>query len=109
MDETTALIDRLKEQNPDWVHAGDPKAHEALSNGKVLFDVNPDAALLKKFVTENVSEFGSDFKMANDGGFRWVEVDGMRVYCTYSPDLFYKYTAQSELWKLEEKYPELFV
>ena len=104
----TALIDSLATQNPDWVHAANPNAYGAFANGKVLFDVSVDSILLKKFEADNMSEFGSKFQKSNSGGFPWTTLDGVRVYCTYHPDLFYKYIAAPELRKLEKQYPELF-
>ena len=107
MDENELIIKQIEANHPSWVHAGNSGAYHAFSNGKVVFDFGPNADLLREFQRDNASEFGSSILTDGMGGFRWLMVGNVRVYCTYHPHLHDKYYAQEQLWNLEQTNPNL--
>jgi hypothetical protein len=76
-----------------FVHAGSKEAYEAFRDGRPIFDITPDARLLRKFQADNKSEFGKDIHTNSDGTFRFYNHPGIgkRVYFTYHWDLHHKY------------------
>ena len=78
-----------------FVHAGSKEAYEAFRDGRPIFDITPDARLLRKFQADNKSEFGKDIHANSDGTFRFYNHPGIgkRVYFTYHWDLHHKYQA----------------
>ena len=65
------------------VHVGRAKAYEAFSDGLLLFDITPNAELLRMFVSTNESEFGMAFEMKEDGSFKSMNDGHGKIFYTY--------------------------
>lgn len=107
MDSVAALVAQIESANPDMVYAGGASAYEAFSSGKTLFDLSPNADLLREFQLANASEFGSDIYVEANGSFRSFTWGGEEVYCTYHIHRLQKYKTGPELSQLERDRPEL--
>jgi hypothetical protein len=106
MTDEEAIISEVRRRSPDLVHVKDPKAYEAFTDGKLLFDISVDGKLLDEFQAQNKGEFERDFvrgSLADVGSTM-----GRTLYCLYHEHLVYKRRQQNELWELEREHPELF-
>ena len=105
-DQLSELIAELHEKT-DAVHVCRPDAYDAFIEGRVIFDVSPDAMLLQEFRAKNSAEFGDDIFVNDDGSFPFIGPPERRAYCTYHKHLFHKRKAQHEMRALEKEFPEI--
>ncbi len=93
----------IEEAMPGAVWVDSAGSYEAFTNGKLLFDIEPEPQRLKNFCDSNRSEFGGSI-----AAIRSITWSGMQIHFTYNVHLHQKRVQQNELWDLERQNPELF-
>jgi hypothetical protein len=101
-----AAIGMISRQMPDMVHVSNPKAYDAFSGGRCIYDF--DERGLEEFSKKNSAEFDDWIVGGPSGPFRQIEaLPGVTIYFTYHKHRAPEDIIRRHLHPAEKERPDL--